>query len=485
MVSVRQMTLSKGLLALAVLTALVLVLIPAQSYARSAWYSAYGVQSKEELYSPSAVPAMMEALNDRSANVRKAAVKTLARIGVDARSAIPLLLQKAVSEEHPRVRAEIIKTIGSIDLSPEAKALYVRLMSDDDANVRKMVVVALYRDNYRGSDFFAALQKMASSDPHRKVKALAAKYYEELSGGPIEAVAATPPPRTAPPRTAPAPAPQSTPVNYSSIPQKSDKNRYSVAVIIGNRNYANNHRDVPDVDYAHNDAQAMYDYVKNSLGYLEGNIIYLRDATQADLVSTFGSRGNHKGKMFDWVRANQSDIFVYYSGHGAPGLSDGKGYLLPVDANPMKVELNGYSLDTFYANLAKVPARSTTIILDACFSGVSANGAVVRNASSISLKMKQAKPVVLKETALLTAAGNAEVASWDNNSKHGLFTSMFLKGVNGAADSDVYGNGDGKITLGELKKYLKEEVSYTARRMYGRTQNPQITGDTKQVIQGH
>ena len=428
------------------------------SHARKAWYEDYGIQSKVLLTSPASVPALMLALDSRNANIRKGAAKALGQIGEEAHEALPLLLKKVETEPHPRVKAEIIKSLAAIELSPEVIRLCLKLLDDKDANIRKMALTVLGRSGYRGADLHAAVGKMAQSDPHRNVKALAVKTLETLKSDPVASVATT------------------------RLPRTSSEHRYSVAVIIGNRNYKHNNKDVPDVDYAHNDAQAMYDYVTKTLGYQSGNILYLKDATQAELVSTFGSVNNPKGQLYDWVRANQSDVFIYYSGHGAPGLSDGRGYLLPVDANPQKVELNGYALDTFYANLARVPARKTTIILDACFSGVSANGAVVRNASSISLKMRKPKLLNAKETVVLTAAGLSEVASWDTSSQHGLFTSHFLKGVHGGADGDRYGNGDGKITLGELKKYLKEEVTYNARRMYGRTQNPQISGNPKVVV---
>ena len=76
---------------------------------------------------------------------------------------------------------------------------------------------------------------------------------------------------------------------------------------------------------------------------------------------------------------------MFYSGHGVPGLSDGRSYLFPVDADPATPQLNGYPLATLYANLAKLRARSITVMLDACFSGGSAGGVVVRSTSSIGV----------------------------------------------------------------------------------------------------
>lgn len=44
-----------------------------------------------------------------------------------------------------------------------------------------------------------------------------------------------------------------------------------------------------------------------------------------------------------------------------------------------------YPLETLYTNLAKLQARRVTVMLDACFSGGSADGVVVRSTSSISV----------------------------------------------------------------------------------------------------
>ena len=233
--------------------------------------------------------------------------------------------------------------------------------------------------------------------------------------------------------------------------------------------------------YAHNDADAVYAYVKRALGYREGNIIRLRDATQAQLVSTFGTKDDHRGKLNNWVRPGKSDVFVFYSGHGVPGLSDGRSYLLPVDADPATPQLNGYPLATLYANLAKLPARSVTVMLDACFSGGSAGGALVRSASSISVVARK-PPRTPAGAVVLTAAGMNQVASWDDDVRLGLFTRYVLEGLAGAADRNEFGDDNGKVTLAELGKFLKEEMTYQARRRFGRRQTPELKGNAGRVL---
>ncbi|MEQ9639442.1 MAG: caspase family protein [Alphaproteobacteria bacterium] len=250
------------------------------------------------------------------------------------------------------------------------------------------------------------------------------------------------------------------------------ENRDGIAVLIGNRDYQGR---VPDVDYAHNDADAMRRYVLDVLGFQDGNLIDLRDATKAHMEAAFGNQNSHRGKLFNWVREGRSDVVVYYSGHGMAGVEDQRGYLLPVDADAETPELNGYAIDTLYANLAKLPARSVTVFIDACFTGDSPKGSLVKSASPVHVRAKPAK--VSKGLTVLTAARADQLASWDDEARHGLFTRHLLDALYGAADAGVGGDKDGKVTLAEVSTYLDEEMTYAARRQFGRTQNATVTGD--------
>lgn len=250
------------------------------------------------------------------------------------------------------------------------------------------------------------------------------------------------------------------------------ENRYGIAVLIGNRDYQGR---VPDVDYAHNDADAMRRYVVDVLGFQDGNLIDLRDATKAQMEATFGNQNSHRGKLFNWIREGRSDVVVFYSGHGMAGVQDQRGYLLPVDADAETPELNGYAVDTLYANLSKLPARSVTVFIDACFTGESPKGSLVKSASPVHVKAKPAK--VAKGLTVLTASRADQLASWDDDARHGLFTRHLLDALYGAADTGVGGDKDGKVTLAEVTTYLDEEMTYAARRQFGRTQNATVTGD--------
>jgi len=73
--------------------------------------------------------------------------------------------------------------------------------------------------------------------------------------------------------------------------------------------------------------------------------------------------------------------------------------------------------------------------------------------------------------AVISAGAVNQMASWEEDKTHGLFSEYFLKGMSGEADAAPYGDGDGKVNYAELGKYLDGTVSYFARRYYGRDQN--------------
>ncbi|NCQ19449.1 MAG: hypothetical protein GW805_14115, partial [Ignavibacteria bacterium] len=135
-----------------------------------------------------------------------------------------------------------------------------------------------------------------------------------------------------------------------NIPVAKVRNNNAVAVIIGNKNYSR----APDVDFALNDAALVKNYVITALGYDKDNIIYVEDASQSDFGIIFGNDQNYKGKLFDYTRKDVSEVFIYYSGHGAPDTDTKKGFLVPVDCDPNRVSLNGYGLSTLYSNLDKI-----------------------------------------------------------------------------------------------------------------------------------
>ena len=250
-----------------------------------------------------------------------------------------------------------------------------------------------------------------------------------------------------------------------------------IAVIIGNANYAKLSRDVPNVIPAYSDAASFKKYALEALGVKEGNIIYLRDATRSQLVRVFGSTSNSRGQLFDWVRPSRSNVFVFYSGHGAPDPSSGESFLVPSDADSSRLSLTGYPLSLLYKNLGQVPARSITVILESCFSGLSSNGPVISGMSGLTI---EPKGLDLPSYITVVSAGKSDqIASWEQDNSNGLFTKYLLLALSGEADATPYGNADGEVDWNEVSAYFQDTLTYMARRYYGRNQTAQIRQATK------
>ena len=250
------------------------------------------------------------------------------------------------------------------------------------------------------------------------------------------------------------------------------RNPAGVAVIIGNQTYQHG----PEVSFAVRDAAAFKHYVIEVLGFDESNIIELHDASQADMESAFGNERSHKGLLWRYLNpTGGSDVVVYYSGHGVPSLEDKRGYLLPTDAHPDTAQINGYPIDLLYANLGRLEeTRTVAVYLDACFSGDSHGGPLIKG----SVAWVQASLPAGAGMTVLTAASGVEVASWDETAQHGLFTHHLLDALYGNGDGD----GNGQVTAAEVADYLKRHMTRAARRRFGREQTATLIGPPGAVL---
>jgi len=248
------------------------------------------------------------------------------------------------------------------------------------------------------------------------------------------------------------------------------RNPDAVAVIVGISKYEN--VNVPQVDYARRDAEAIKAYLVKTLGYDDGRIITLYDegAGLDKLQSAF------RTKIRNMVVPGKSDVFVYYSGHGVPDVNSKEAYLVPYGFDPDDVENTGYIVKDLYQQLGKLRARSVTVAMDSCFSGSSEKGAIIKNISPVFLRVTN--PIFeVKNSALFTASSSTQVSSWYHNKKHGLFTYYFLQGLRGKADADK----DGRITVKELEEYVVKNVTVQAEKM-NRRQTPEVVGDRDRVV---
>ncbi|OGR01204.1 MAG: hypothetical protein A2511_03970 [Deltaproteobacteria bacterium RIFOXYD12_FULL_50_9] len=249
----------------------------------------------------------------------------------------------------------------------------------------------------------------------------------------------------------------------------------AIAVIIGNGKYSN--PQVPEVKYAYQDMASVKSYMIQTFGIPKENIIEIKDASLGEFIKIFGTENDHQGQLYNRVKKDVSKIFIYYAGHGAPDLNNHKAYLVPVDADPSIIRLQGYALDTLYANLEKLQAeknpKNITVAIDACFSGGSGSTTLFPQVSSITLKV--VPPVLnLKNTVVFVSSKSDQVSSWYPEKNHSLFTYFFLKSIKTSVEESR------KLTAADIEKNLLggNSVNDFAWRMYNREQQPQVIGDT-------
>lgn len=256
------------------------------------------------------------------------------------------------------------------------------------------------------------------------------------------------------------------------IPVNAQKNKDAFAVVIGNAQY----QFTTNVDYAVHDARAMKEYVINTLGFQEENVSLIENATQSDFQKWFGTDRSPRGRLYNLVYENiedSTDVFVFYAGHGAPDPNTKSGYFLPVDCDPNLIDVTAYPGELLFQNLDKIGAKSTTIVLDACFSG----SGVITGLSAVAIKPKDFGDI--RNGVILSSSSGTQPSAWYNEENHGLFTYYFLKALqNRSTDFD----SDGLVTIDEVYKYVDNMVPRKARGLRNLDQNPTIRGENRNKV---
>lgn len=252
------------------------------------------------------------------------------------------------------------------------------------------------------------------------------------------------------------------------IPKSKQNNPDAIAIILGIESY----RSIAGAPFARRDAEIFKAYAVQVLGVPDDkNHLYLAtDAavTLGELKKLFGE----EGWLAKRVRAN-SDVYVFYAGHGAPELKEKSPFLIPYDGDANYAAQTGFSLNQLYERLGALNARAVTVFLDACFSGVTRdNQSMLEGSRPVSLKINN--PILKSEKLLVFAASSeSQIANADKDRAHGLFTYYVLKGLRG--DADV--NADKKITGEELETYLQ-----TMLKKDETEQTPEVIGRNKSRI---
>ncbi len=263
---------------------------------------------------------------------------------------------------------------------------------------------------------------------------------------------------------------------YRSLPPAAE-DETAIAIVIGNRNYTT----LPASETSRNDADAIYAVLTEHLGYLQDNVILLRDAKRADFDRVFGTASEPGGELAGLVRAHPgARVLLYYSGLGATDAAQTETYLLPVDAERYREERSGYSLASLYAALSQIEAKSVLVLLEAEFGRDRGAYVLPPNAPETTKSVLPDGP--LGGLTVLAASDRGQRTLVDVNYDIGLFTRYLIEGLAGNADLAPIGNGDGKLDSSELYIFTADMVELAARKTYGLLQNPVYSSASTAVV---
>ena len=253
--------------------------------------------------------------------------------------------------------------------------------------------------------------------------------------------------------------PKNAPTYHSSVdrPAYSEpRHRKDFALVIGVEKYP---EPIHPATFADRDAQSMFAHLR-ALGVPVRHIKRLTGdtATKSRIESAL-----------HWLKRNVqagATVYVYFSGHGAPGRS-GHAYLVPFDGDPSDLSETALTVSTLYQDLETLPAKHVIVALDACFTGEGNRSVLGSGIRPLVTKIKEGAVPASGKLVVLTATRSDQESGILDSKGHGLFTYYLLKGLNGRAEHG------GHVTVASLYRYLKPKVQSEAS-LDNRSQTPEL-----------
>lgn len=249
----------------------------------------------------------------------------------------------------------------------------------------------------------------------------------------------------------------------SNIPILRGSTPNAAALIVTNENYA---PDLEKRNYSYRDGQLMKAYLTDALGYPEQNIFELSDISEEEeLFRTLSEIKN--------VSNDSTEIFVYLSGYGSVDTSGDNPLLEFIGAAPLDDSNPEISLEKLFSQIAGLSSAKTLVLADIDFSSKIGPNQFSANESQR----------ILRRNAAVLTRGNAQTSlligtqlgypssmyysTGAEDKKHHIFPYFFAKALQ-----------ERRTNLSDIYQYLERNISYTARRLFDRPQDPVLFGST-------
>ena len=200
-------------------------------------------------------------------------------------------------------------------------------------------------------------------------------------------------------------------LNPSKILSKSNKNK--VALIIGIEKYDQ----TPEASYANLDAKYFYEYAKKGFGISKSNIKLLVDE-DANLIKSLGTLNKWLPSK---IKSGETELIIFFAGHGLAS-NDGKElYLLPQDSDPDLLARTALSRTELFKQIISLNPKNVTIFLDTCYSGVSRDEKTLL-ASARPVRIVADEQETPNNFTIFSASQLDQISSGLKEAKHGIFS---------------------------------------------------------------
>ena len=234
----------------------------------------------------------------------------------------------------------------------------------------------------------------------------------------------------------------------------------SWAILVGAQNY---HR-ATNLRFTVNDVEQLAKTLENHGSYPTESILKMVDTAPNERFQPLCA--SMKAELPRWLaKPGPEDlVLVYFTGHGFRDKKDGKLYLAPLDFDTRQPAKTGVAIQWLRAQLAKCPAKIKLLIIDSCHAG-SEKG---ENSESITAKELGATFRDMRDVVTVASSTDDQKSQMWPEMKQSLFSFWLNQGLKGHADGD----GNSKVTIDEIFRYVHRHVTETAQQVFGVSQEP-------------
>lgn len=207
------------------------------------------------------------------------------------------------------------------------------------------------------------------------------------------------------------------------------------ALVIGNNDY----RYLPKLETAVHDATEVASLLHDSYGFVAPKV--LLNATRDQILTQFN--------VLRHMLPDNSNLLIYYAGHGHKDRDTKKAYWLPVDAQTDS-DVNWISASTITEEISALHSPHVLVISDSCYSGALVRSApLALNPSNRSAYLKR---MLDSPSRTLMASGRDEPVADGGAAGHSRFAYVLLESLR-RMDED-------RFTAGDLfQKYIQPWVA--------------------------